>query len=58
MRLNGLHSLDARRFDTPALLKRLNVASRHLAELKGLAASIPNQNILISTLTLQEARDS
>lgn len=58
MRLPPLQSLDATRFDQPALLKRLNVASRGLAELKGLAASIPNQSILVSTLTLQEARDS
>lgn len=29
-----------------------------LAELKGVAASIPNQSILISTLSLQEAKDS
>ena len=30
----------------------------HLAELKGVAASIPNQGILINTLGLQEAKDS
>ncbi|MCP9771034.1 hypothetical protein KBY66_00085 [Synechococcus sp. Tobar12-5m-g] len=29
-----------------------------LAELKGRAASIPNQAILIDTLALQEAKDS
>lgn len=58
MPLTPLQTLDPARFDTPAILKRLNVASRNLAELKGVAASIPNQNILISTLTLQEARDS
>ena len=29
-----------------------------MAELKGVAASIPNQNILINTLTLREAQDS
>ena len=29
-----------------------------LAELKGIAATIPNEQILISTLTLQEAKDS
>jgi Fic family protein len=34
------------------------VASRQLAELKGVAASIPNQRILISTLGIQEAKDS
>ncbi|MEO5962877.1 MAG: Fic family protein [Thermomonas sp.] len=58
MSLLPLQSLDPARFDTAPILKRLNQASRGLAELKGVAASIPNQNILISTLTLQEARDS
>jgi Fic family protein len=58
MSIPSLHALPAGRFDTPAILKRLNTASRNLAELKGVAASIPNQNILINTLTLQEARDS
>ncbi|MDV7390083.1 Fic/DOC family N-terminal domain-containing protein, partial [Arthrospira platensis SPKY1] len=29
-----------------------------LAELKGIASTIPNQNILINTLGLQEAKDS
>ncbi|WP_024888826.1 Fic family protein [Luteimonas huabeiensis] len=53
-----LQRLSPERFDTAPILKRLNLASRHLAELKGVAASIPNQDILISTLTLQEARDS
>jgi Fic family protein len=58
MSIPSLHALPAERFETPAILKRLNTASRNLAELKGVAASIPNQDILVSTLTLQEARDS
>lgn len=58
MPIAPLHRLDPARFETPALSRRLNLASRNLAELKGIAASIPNQNILINTLTLQEARDS
>lgn len=40
------------------MLKRLNQANRRLAELKGVALTIPNENILVSTLTLQEAKDS
>lgn len=56
--MQPLSTLDPGRFDTPALLKALNQASRNLAELKGVAASIPNEAILINTLTLQEARDS
>lgn len=58
MPISPLQGLDPRRFETADILKRLNGASRILAELKGVAASIPNQNILINTLTLQEARDS
>jgi Fic family protein len=34
------------------------MSSRRLAELKGIAGSIPNQDILINTLGLQEAKDS
>ena len=56
--LKPLHRLPADRFDTPAILKRLAAASRQLAELKGVSASIPNQAILINTLGLQEAKDS
>ena len=56
--LRPLDQLYAGRFDTPAILKQLNNSSRKLAELKGIAASIPNQGILINTLGLQEAKDS
>ncbi len=56
--LTKLEKLDARRFETPAILKRLASSSRKLAELKGIAASMPNQGILINTLGLQEAKDS
>ncbi|HEY9091895.1 Fic family protein [Parasphingorhabdus sp.] len=44
--------------ETPAVLRALAKAHRHLAELKGRAASIPNQGILIDTLALQEAKAS
>ncbi len=56
--LAPLHTLDPERFNTPKILKQLNVASRNLAELKGLAAAIPNQQILINAIGLQEAKDS
>ena len=56
--LQALDHLDAARFDTPVILKKLASSSRRLAELKGIAASIPNQGILINTLGLQEAKDS
>ena len=58
MALPPLLALDPQRFERADILKRLNGASRALAELKGVAASIPNQNILINTLTLREAQDS
>lgn len=41
-----------------AILKQLALTHRRLAELKGIAHTIPNEGILISTLTLQEAKDS
>lgn len=44
--------------ETAPVLKALASASRALAELKGRAATIPNQGILISTLALQEAKAS
>lgn len=53
-----LTKLDAGRIETPAVLRKLAAASRQLAELKGVAASIPNQTILINTLGMQEAKDS
>ena len=56
--MGPLHELDSRRFETPAILKKLADASRQLAEFKGVASSIPNQTILVNTLGLQEAKDS
>ncbi|RLE27482.1 MAG: Fic family protein [Acidobacteria bacterium] len=44
--------------ETTEVLRACNGANRHLAELKGRAATIPNEGILIDTLPLQEARDS
>lgn len=44
--------------ETLAVLRALAQAHRHLAELKGRAASIPNQGILIDTLAMQEAKAS
>jgi Fic family protein len=56
--ISPLHNLKPTRFETPAILKKMAAASRSLAELKGVAATIPNQAILINTLGLQEAKDS
>ncbi|MFV0472824.1 MAG: Fic family protein [Pikeienuella sp.] len=44
--------------ETVRVLKALNLASRALADLKGQAKTIPNQGILIDSLTLQEAKAS
>lgn len=44
--------------ETKKVLKSLPSAHAALAELKGIASTIPNQNILINTLGLQEAKDS
>ena len=44
--------------ETKEVLKELANANRKLAELKGVAQTIPNEDILISSLTLQEAKDS
>ena len=41
-----------------AVLRRLAAAHRALAELKGMARIMPNEAILINTLSLQEAKDS
>lgn len=44
--------------ESKEILKQLSRSHRRLAELKGVARTIPNERILISTLTLQEAKDS
>ena len=44
--------------ESKAILKKTAAARSALAEMKGAALSIPNESILISTLSLQEAKDS
>jgi Fic family protein len=44
--------------ETIAILKKMAVAHRSLAELKGIAQSIPKQEILINSISIQEAKDS
>jgi len=51
--------LDApEQLESVEVLKKVATAHRYLAELKGISASIPNEAILINTLTLQEAKHS
>ena len=40
------------------LVRKLVNANRKLAELKGVVLLLPNQDILLNTLALQEAKDS
>ena len=44
--------------ESPNVLRALVKAHRYLAELKGVAKTIPNEEILLSTLSLQEAQSS
>ena len=44
--------------ETKKILKATLQAQTHLSELKGVSGTIPNQGILLSTLPLQEAKDS
>lgn len=44
--------------ETKVVLRQSILASRALAELKGVSQTIPNQSILINTLPLLEAKDS
>lgn len=49
---------EVRDIETKAVLKKVVQAHQALAELKATAESMPDQNILLSTLSLQEAKDS
>ena len=44
--------------ETPEVLKKALEAQQYLSELKGISQTIPNQEILLNTLPIQEARDS
>jgi Fic family protein len=44
--------------ETNRVLKQLSRSHRALAELKGYADTIPNKNILINAVTINEAKDS
>jgi len=44
--------------ETKNVMKALVRAHKTLAELKGIISSIPNESILLNTLSLQEAKDS
>jgi Fic family protein len=44
--------------ETKAVLRKAAMAHKSLAELKGVISSIPNENIILETLTLREAKES
>jgi Fic family protein len=44
--------------ETVKILKKVNLANRALAELKGVSKTVPNSSIFINSLVLQEAKDS
>ena len=46
------------RVETIAILRQANKATAALAELKGIATTIPNQAMLINAIVLREAKDS
>jgi len=56
---NQLPSLPPdKEIESKSILKKATFSHRSLAELKGIANTIPNQTILINSLILQEARSS
>lgn len=56
--LKSLFDFDFKRFDNIEILKLLVDASTSLSFIKGKISSIPNPNILLNTLTLQESKTS
>lgn len=44
--------------ESPEILRQLAKASRYLGELNGLCASLPDPQLLINTIVLQESKDS
>src|SRR5690625_3369600 len=56
---NDLPKLPSEGFrETTEILKHVTHASRYLGELNGLCASLPNPQLLINTIVLQESKDS
>ncbi|MFN8266015.1 MAG: Fic family protein [Chitinophagaceae bacterium] len=56
---NDLPALPPEGFaETPEILRHLAKASRFLGELNGLCASLPDPQLLINTIVLQESKDS
>lgn len=59
MPFNDLPDLPPENFvESPEILRHLAKAARYLGELNGLCASLPDPNLLINTIVLQESKDS
>ena len=58
--MNKLEKLPPKRekVETLATLRQLSKSSKALGELKGIAQTMPNQEMLINAVVLQEAKDS
>nr|WP_232735160.1 Fic/DOC family N-terminal domain-containing protein [Olleya sp. Bg11-27] len=58
--INKLAKLPPKRekVETIEILRQLSKSSNSLGQLKGIAKTIPNQEILINAVVLQEAKDS
>src|SRR5690349_6905882 len=56
--MSGIYLLPPPEIETVKVLRKAAIAHRYLAELKGVLAVLPNPEILIDTLALQEARES
>lgn len=56
--MESLYTIAKQHFETETILKQLLSAHKALAELKGVSKILPNEEILINTLSLQEAKDS
>ncbi|CAI3961248.1 Fic family protein (PDB:3CUC) [Commensalibacter communis] len=56
--INSLFDFDFTRCDTTEILKAVNKAGKPLYTLNGLLISLPNPNILLNTLSLQESKKS
>lgn len=58
-KLNKIQTLPLlQEVETKSVLKKLNAVRAALAGLNGVAESIPNERIILNTLSLQEAKDS
>ena len=60
MPYNDLPSLPPKdlNLENPEILKRAIIANRYLAELKGYCQTLPNPDLLLNTIIIQESKDS